>query len=81
MKITEAYYDQTHNIGWEAFHRGRASVKWEEAYCMFGSQGHRDATVWLSDVIRSSLDYTLQLWEHRNTVLHGKDTEEKKHKE
>ena len=74
--LVSAYRIQTSQIGWEAFLHGRVASAWGEAYKSI----HPTATIvevqrWLSDLVRTNLDFSLSLWRLRNGLVHGKDWE------
>jgi hypothetical protein len=79
--LTVAYADQTRVVGWEPFMRGRISNKWASAYKAFYSDASdHEVTAWMSDVIRANMDLGLELWKHRNRLIHGRDQAEAKQK-
>lgn len=75
----EAYHHQT-ALGWEAFHRGRISTKWQEAF-----SGHnltnRQSLKWAGRAIELLLHYSHQLWLFRCGAVHGYNKEETRQKQ
>jgi hypothetical protein len=77
-----AYKEQTKPIGWEAFLRGRVVLSWGKAYLTFFPDAtDQEVEGWLSDLIRTNLDFSLSLWKLRNGVVHGFDQEASRVKE
>jgi hypothetical protein len=74
--LADAYYEQTYEIGWESFQRRRLSLKWGAALLLYGDYPSEAVELWLSDTIRSVLDYTLANREFRNGEKYGHDKQE-----
>ena len=71
--LTDAYSSQT-RIGWEPFLRGRVGKPWGAAYKYYYPDcSDQEVMTWLSDVVRATMDFTMQLWKHRNALVHGVD--------
>jgi len=74
--LVSAYRIQTSRIGWEAFLRGRVASAWGEAYkSIYPTATIVEVQRWLSDLVRTNLDFSLSLWRLRNGLVHGKDWE------
>ena len=72
----DAIFDQ-YRIGWEHLFTGHLSQEWEKL------QGDQEingrvikATDWASSVVTTILQHVIQLWEQRNSDVHGKTSEE-----
>jgi hypothetical protein len=69
--LRTAYLDQQ-EIGWFNFLQGRISTYWvtiqADYYSLLGSQ--RSATTWARRLISKLWDLSLQMWLHRNHILH-----------
>jgi hypothetical protein len=77
-----AYQEQTKPIGWEAFLCGRVVLSWGKAYLIFFPDAtDQEIEGWMSDLIRTNLDFSLSLWKLRNGVVHGIDWEASQVKE
>jgi len=75
----EAFQHQT-SLGWEAFHRGRISSKWQLAYSG-DSETSKQSLKWAGQVVQLLLHYTQQLWIFRCSVVHGQTNEETRQKQ
>jgi hypothetical protein len=78
VAITDAFHEQTHIIRWESFHQGQVSLKWGKAFQSFGTYNDDNIIQWLSGLIRVVLDYTKNLWDYHNGMVHGHTKEEEK---
>jgi hypothetical protein len=64
-------------LGWEAFLRGRISIKWQLAYIGDVSYGTSpQSTKWAGQLIGFLLHYSQQLWTFRCEVVHSHTVEE-----
>ena len=75
-----AIYEQ-HRIGWKHMFTGHLSQEWEKL------QGDQEingrvikATDWASSIVTTILQHLIQLWEQRNSDVHGKTSEEQTHR-
>jgi hypothetical protein len=73
MIISQAFVEQTREIGWENFFRGRVSKLWGAAYTYNATHcnGHNSALTWSSELITYILAYSATSWDTRNKILHG----------
>jgi hypothetical protein len=76
--LTTAFTEQYHSIGWYHFTLGRISSKWDAAVrCYRGQLDNLAMTnVWATQAILLMWQYMRSIWTHRNSVVHGKDSEE-----
>jgi hypothetical protein len=76
--LTTAFIKRYHSIGWYQFTLGRFSSKWDAAVRCYGKQQDNPNTtnVWATQAMLLMWQYTRSLWIHRNSVIHGKDSEE-----
>jgi hypothetical protein len=73
---SEAFHHQM-NLSWEAFLRGRISIKWQLAYIGDVSYGtSHQSTKWAGQLIGFLLHYSQQIWTFRGGVVHGHTVEE-----
>ena len=73
LRLQEAYASQN-DIGWKQVLLGRLSIHWEaEAGYQQWTETAPDKYKWSGRVIRFGLDCSLQLWKHRNELVHGTD--------
>ena len=74
--IQKAFQDQQ-EIGWHNLLRGYLSSEWNTAQEEYmRQQGMDNNTQWAPKAIGLLQDYTLTLWNHRNSHLHGIDKRE-----
>ncbi len=72
--LIQAFLEQTNDIGWDQFLRGRISTKWSKAYQLYCSKPHQEpirATPWATQVVRLIWTYSSNLWKFRNGVKYG----------
>jgi hypothetical protein len=81
--LTQAFTEQTNELGWEQFLRGRISTRWGAAYTAYttgGRQQQANDLNWATKLILAVWDYAISIWRHRNEEVHGASIEESKHK-
>ena len=67
------------DIGWHNLLRGYMSSQWTIAQVEYMTQqGLENPTQWGPKAINLLQEYTLNMWNHRNTYLHGLDKRENK---
>ena len=80
---TKAFLDQT-SLGWDQFFRGRLSITWHKAL-YFSRQSDKSDTsdTVLKRLIKWIFTFSLEMWEHRNGILHGVtlEAQRRKHRE
>jgi hypothetical protein len=83
IAITQAFTEQSGNIGWKNFLRGCSSKHWGEAYtkCQANNSRHLPPLSWSSEFVPLLLSYSAAAWTTRNAILHGINLEENRAKE
>jgi hypothetical protein len=73
VMLTQAFTEQTINVGWDQFLRGRVSTMWGKAFTAHGSEGTRnnESSTWVKRLILKVWDYTISLWKFCNGIVHG----------
>jgi hypothetical protein len=77
--LVQAFLEQSNEIGWQHFLRGRISTKWSQAYqsyCSKPNQEPPNAQPWAAQVVTIIWQYSSSLWSYRNGVKHGQTTAE-----
>ena len=69
-KLREAYVEQA-SIGWEHLMYGRLSSKW--MYVGFLDTYKKPSATWAADITKCFLQAGVELWKHRNQLIHGFD--------
>ena len=70
-------------IGWDQFLKGRITVQWKHIMRVRRKTAPKtefiakDADVWSAKVSTLMLNYLLQLWTHRNALVHGTTRQER----
>ena len=72
VKYHKAIHTQSH-IGWRQVFMGRLSQEWEKLQGNTHLRTGRDRTafLWGASVIEVTLQYSIELWEQRNSDVHG----------
>jgi hypothetical protein len=72
--LTRAFHAQT-KIGWDQFFRGRIALAWKSAIQVYYHERKPGTKFtpeqWLRTTIDALWHFSLTLWRHRNTELHG----------
>jgi len=74
----EAVSEQETQLGWDNFHHGRISMRWQEAFyqeCL-SQQRWADKRLWAASVVRCMLKYSHSLLTYRCALLHSCTKEE-----
>ncbi len=69
--LTQACREQSYEIGWEQFLRGRISSHWGSAYRISQTNPKLYHVTWAWQLIIYLLNYANTLWKFWNGVLHG----------
>ena len=71
-KFHKAIHSQSH-IGWRQVFMGRLSQEWEQLQgnTKLKTGKTRTAFLWGASVVEVTLQYTIELWEQRNSDVHG----------
>jgi hypothetical protein len=66
VAISQAYQEQTNNLGWDNLLRGRLSKLWSKAYASYQVSviSNSPASHWTTKIILKLWDYTSSLWQH-----------------
>lgn len=81
--LTEAFMEQTTNIGWDKLLRGGVSLKWGKVHVSFKSNGKHsniDSTVWVKQCMLKVWYHSSSLWKFCNKIVHGATVTKKKEK-
>ncbi len=81
--LTQAFTEQTIDIGWDQFLRGRVSLMWSKAFSAYKSLGNTrnvDSLSWSKQLILKVWECTTSLWKFRNGMVHGTTTKENNEK-
>ncbi len=78
VMLTQAFTEQTIDVGWDQFLRGRVSIMWGKAFTAHGSEGTRnkESSNWVKRLILKVWDYSISLWKFRNGIVHGTTKQE-----
>lgn len=76
--LTQAFTEQTVDVGWDQFLRGRVSFMWGKAFLANSSLGTRtmESSTWVKRMILKVWDYSISLWKFRNGIVHGTTKQE-----
>ena len=78
IALTTAFYKQYHKLGWYQTGLGRITRSWSKAVEEYNIHAGTklDLQYWISSLIESLWAFTLDLWRHRNRIVHGDTIEE-----
>ena len=81
VKYHKAIHTQTH-IGWRQVFMGRLSQEWEklQGTTTLHTGKTRTAFLWGASVLEVTLQYSIELWEQRNSDVHGHTSTEQTQK-
>jgi hypothetical protein len=76
--LTQAFTEQTIDVGWDQFLRGRVSFMWGKAFSANRSLGTRtmESSIWVKRMILKVWDYSISLRKFRNGIVHGTTKQE-----
>jgi len=84
--VTIAKYPTTHQIalisqtqiGWDQFFMGHMSSDWEQIQgdVILNNGQFRKCHMWSAQIVTTTLQHVILLWEQRNQDVHGKDKQE-----
>jgi hypothetical protein len=64
-------------IGWDNYITGCISIHWKHLYeSLYTPHKHPTPNSWAAKFVNRIWKYTLSLWNHRNEVVHGRDSAE-----
>jgi hypothetical protein len=82
--LVQAYQEQSKEIGWDHFLRGRISTKWSRAYQLYLYKPDQElpkTTPWVKQVITAIWHYSSSIWKFCNGIKYGHTKEEAIEKE
>jgi hypothetical protein len=76
--LTAAFTEQYQSIGWYHLLMGRLNTTWSAAVAMYRKVPNdpQSSTTWTTQAILCLWKYTRNLWNYRNTVVHGATDQE-----
>jgi hypothetical protein len=75
--LTQAFYEQFHQLSWMQFCLGHISQKWARATQAYQTdRPPNDIMYWVTQVIHQLWIFTRNMWKHRNEIVHGATAEE-----
>jgi hypothetical protein len=76
--LTAAYYEQFHQIGWSQFCLRRLRLKWAKAIAAYKEKGNQriDSNNWTSHLVSLIWQFTKQMWNYCNQIVHGATKED-----
>jgi hypothetical protein len=75
--LTQAFYEQYHQLSWMQFCLGRISQKWARATQPYQpDRPPNNIMYWATQVIHQLCIFTRNMWKHRNEIVHGATAEE-----
>jgi hypothetical protein len=78
VMLTQAFTEQTIDVGWDQFLRGRVSIMWGKAFSAHKSEGtqNMESSTWVKRLILKVWDYSISLWKFCSGIVHGTTKQE-----
>jgi hypothetical protein len=67
-----------HTSGWKNFFEGRPNILWsklQSCYYTVALKSRQSGKRWMTELIKKLWGVAWDLWEHRNGILHKKETQ------